>query len=110
MSKDAYRRAMKTRRKVLGDEWVDAAERNKTAFNEDFQRLITILCVGRGLESPAFHPQDAPAARAGDDRGPRALRRARGQSCDQGSAHRDRCARQTQEGRPQAAFLSAIRW
>ena len=41
MSKDAYKRGMKTRRKVLGDEWVDRAERTKTAFNADFQELIT---------------------------------------------------------------------
>jgi 4-carboxymuconolactone decarboxylase len=41
MSKDAYRRGMKTRRKVLGDEWVDRAERTKTAFNAEFQELIT---------------------------------------------------------------------
>ena len=41
MSKDAYDRGMKTRRKVLGDEWVDRAERTKTAFNADFQELIT---------------------------------------------------------------------
>jgi len=34
-------RGMKTRRKVLGDEWVDRAEKTKTAFNEDFQSLIT---------------------------------------------------------------------
>jgi 4-carboxymuconolactone decarboxylase len=32
---------MKTRRKVLGDEWVDRAERNKTPFNAEFQDLIT---------------------------------------------------------------------
>ena len=41
MSKDQYDRGMKTRRKVLGDEWVDRAERNKNAFNADFQDLIT---------------------------------------------------------------------
>ena len=41
MSKDAYERGMRTRRKVLGDEWVDRAERTKTAFNADFQELIT---------------------------------------------------------------------
>ncbi len=41
MSKTAYQKGMKTRRKVLGDEWVDRAERNKTSFNEDFQELIT---------------------------------------------------------------------
>lgn len=41
MSKDQYDRGMKTRRKVLGDEWVDRAERNKNSFNADFQDLIT---------------------------------------------------------------------
>jgi 4-carboxymuconolactone decarboxylase len=41
MAGDAYERGMKTRRKVLGDEWVDRAESTKTGFNEDFQALIT---------------------------------------------------------------------
>jgi 4-carboxymuconolactone decarboxylase len=41
MSRSAYEKGMKTRRKVLGDQWVDAAERNKTAFNAEFQDLIT---------------------------------------------------------------------
>ena len=41
MSRDAYLKGMKTRRKVLGDEWVDRAERNKDAFNAEFQDLIT---------------------------------------------------------------------
>src|SRR5579862_155815 len=41
MSRKARERGMKTRRKVLGDEWVDRAERTKTAFNADFQDLIT---------------------------------------------------------------------
>lgn len=41
MSKDQYDRGMKTRRKVLGDEWVDRAERTKTPFNAEFQELIT---------------------------------------------------------------------
>ncbi len=41
MAGDAHERGMKTRRKVLGDEWVDRAEKTKTAFNEDFQALIT---------------------------------------------------------------------
>ena len=41
MSRDAYQRGMKTRRKVLGDEWVDRAERTNTAFNAEFQDLIT---------------------------------------------------------------------
>ena len=41
MSRTAYQKGMKTRRKVLGDEWVDRAERNKTKFNAEFQDLIT---------------------------------------------------------------------
>jgi 4-carboxymuconolactone decarboxylase len=41
MSKEAFERGMKTRRKVLGDEWVDRAEKNKTAFTADFQELLT---------------------------------------------------------------------
>jgi 4-carboxymuconolactone decarboxylase len=41
MSRDAYQKGMKLRRKVLGDEWVDRAERTKTAFNAEFQELIT---------------------------------------------------------------------
>ena len=41
MSRDAHERGMRTRRKVLGDEWVDRAERTKTAFNTEFQDLIT---------------------------------------------------------------------
>lgn len=41
MSRDAHERGMKTRRKVLGDEWVDRAERTKTPFNAEFQDLIT---------------------------------------------------------------------
>ena len=41
MPKESYERGMKTRRKVLGNEWVDRAERNKTPFTADFQELLT---------------------------------------------------------------------
>ncbi|MGE5616818.1 MAG: carboxymuconolactone decarboxylase family protein [Bacillota bacterium] len=41
MSRSDYDKGMKTRRQVLGDEWVDQAERNKTPFNTEFQELIT---------------------------------------------------------------------
>jgi 4-carboxymuconolactone decarboxylase len=41
MSRESHERGMKTRRKVLGDEWVDRAERTKTPFNAEFQDLIT---------------------------------------------------------------------
>lgn len=54
MAKDAYRRGTKTRRRVLGDEHVDAAERNKTVFNEDFQRLITVYAWDEIWNRPHF--------------------------------------------------------
>jgi len=38
---DRYRLGMKTRRSVLGDAHVDRAEEKKTAFDSDFQALIT---------------------------------------------------------------------
>jgi 4-carboxymuconolactone decarboxylase len=41
MSRNAYKKGMKTRRKVLGDAWVDRAERHKTPFTAEFQDLIT---------------------------------------------------------------------
>jgi len=44
MSRETYDKGMKTRRATLGDAWVDRAERNKTAFNSDFQDLITRYC------------------------------------------------------------------
>ena len=41
MGRKAYERGMKTRRRVLGDAWVDLAQKNMTPFNEEFQDLIT---------------------------------------------------------------------
>lgn len=35
-----FKRGMNTRRSVLGDEYVDRAEMNKTKFDEDFQEYI----------------------------------------------------------------------
>jgi 4-carboxymuconolactone decarboxylase len=40
-NRKAHERGMKTRRKVLGNEWVDRAIANTTDFNADFQELIT---------------------------------------------------------------------
>jgi 4-carboxymuconolactone decarboxylase len=37
---------MGIRRKVLGDDYVDAATRNVDDFNRDFQRLVTEYCWG----------------------------------------------------------------
>jgi len=40
MARD-FEKGLKTRRKVLGNEWVDRALKTMTPFNEDFQDLIT---------------------------------------------------------------------
>ena len=39
--REEFEKGMKTRRKVLGDEWVDRAIKNATPFNAEFQELIT---------------------------------------------------------------------
>jgi 4-carboxymuconolactone decarboxylase len=41
VSRASYEKGLKTRRKVLGDEWVDRAIRDTNAFNAEFQELIT---------------------------------------------------------------------
>ena len=41
MGRKAFERGLKTRRKVLGDEWVDRSLATMTPFNEEFQDLIT---------------------------------------------------------------------
>lgn len=43
---------MKTRRKVLGDAHVNNAEKNKTAFDEPFQDLITDAAWGHVWSRP----------------------------------------------------------
>ncbi len=43
---DRYEQGMHIRRKVLGDAHVDAAEAEKSAFDEPFQRLITEAAWG----------------------------------------------------------------
>ena len=43
---DRHDEGMKVRREVLGDEWVDQAEANKTPLTADFQALITKYAWG----------------------------------------------------------------
>lgn len=43
---ERYDRGMRMRRKVLGDAHVDAAEADKSAFDEPFQNLITEAAWG----------------------------------------------------------------
>jgi 4-carboxymuconolactone decarboxylase len=45
---------MKVRRSVLGDAHVDRAEAKKTAFDEDFQRLITETAWGSVWARPGL--------------------------------------------------------
>lgn len=41
MSKQDFDKGMVNRRRVLGDAWVDKAQKNSNAFNSEFQDLIT---------------------------------------------------------------------
>ena len=41
MAEERYERGMRTRRAVLGDQYVNNAEANQTDFDADFQRFIT---------------------------------------------------------------------
>ena len=43
---DLYEKAMKVRRQVLGDAYVDKATANVDDFNRDFQRIVTEYCWG----------------------------------------------------------------
>ena len=46
MDDERYEAGMAIRRQILGDEHVDRAEANKTAFDEAFQRFITEMAWG----------------------------------------------------------------
>lgn len=54
LASDRYREGMKTRREVLGDSYVDNAERNRTAFDEPFQTLITETAWGSVWSRPTM--------------------------------------------------------
>ena len=54
MSRDDYDKGMATRRKVLGAAWVDKANATKTAFNEEFQELITRYAWNEIWNRPAI--------------------------------------------------------
>jgi len=54
MSRDDYDKGMATRRKVLGEAWVDKANATKTAFNEEFQELITRYAWNEIWNRPAI--------------------------------------------------------
>jgi 4-carboxymuconolactone decarboxylase len=54
MSDQSFERGMEIRREVLGNDHVDRAEANKTAFDADFQRYITQTAWGLVWSRPAL--------------------------------------------------------
>jgi 4-carboxymuconolactone decarboxylase len=52
--KERHERGMAQRRKVLGHEWVDRANVKKTAFNAEFQELITRYAWGEIWTRPHY--------------------------------------------------------
>ena len=52
--KERYDRGMAKRRKTMGNAWVDRANANKTAFNSDFQDLITRYVWGEVWSRPHY--------------------------------------------------------
>jgi 4-carboxymuconolactone decarboxylase len=54
MENDFFKKAMQTRRSVLGDEHVDKAEAMKTDFDKDFQEYITNNAWGAVWSRPGL--------------------------------------------------------
>jgi 4-carboxymuconolactone decarboxylase len=54
MENDKFTQGMKMRRAVLGDAHVDQAEANKTAFDADFQAMITEYAWGTAWQGTAL--------------------------------------------------------
>jgi 4-carboxymuconolactone decarboxylase len=54
MSRDDYDKGMATRRKVLGEAWVNRANATRTPFNEEFQELITRYAWNEIWNRPAI--------------------------------------------------------
>jgi 4-carboxymuconolactone decarboxylase len=55
---ERFAEGMATRRAVLGDRHVDAAESNKTAFDEPFQTLITEAAWGHVWSRPNWSKRE----------------------------------------------------
>lgn len=51
---DRFTQGMATRREVLGDRYVDGAEKGKTSFDEPFQALITEAAWGHVWSRPQW--------------------------------------------------------
>jgi|SRR5579871_1571066 len=57
MSDDRFDRGMELRRAVMGDQYVDRAEANKTDLTADFQHLITEFAWGSVWSRPGLEPK-----------------------------------------------------
>lgn len=53
-TEDIYQKGMELRREVLGNDYIDRSEANKSAFNEEFQELITRFAWGEVWTRPGI--------------------------------------------------------
>ena len=58
MSDDEFKDGMQIRRSVLGDDYVDNAESNKTDFDRDFQEYITKNAWGDIWSRPGLNKRE----------------------------------------------------
>ena len=58
MSDEKFEQGMKIRRSVVGDAHVDRAEANKTAFDAEFQRMITEFAWGTVWAGTEIDPNE----------------------------------------------------
>ena len=58
MSDDVFKKGMQIRRSVLGDDYVDQAESNKTDFDRDFQEYITKNAWGEIWSRPGLSKRE----------------------------------------------------
>lgn len=54
MNQELFDKGLKTRREVLGSEYVDASLRNADEFNRDMQELVTQYCWGDVWNRPGL--------------------------------------------------------
>lgn len=54
MNKELFDKGLKTRREVLGAEYVDNAIKNADEFNQDMQELVTQYCWGDVWNRPGL--------------------------------------------------------
>lgn len=54
MNQELFEKGLKTRREVLGSEYVDASLKNADEFNRDMQELVTQYCWGDVWNRPGL--------------------------------------------------------